>query len=48
LEGKQLAAIHVISEEDWRKANVTSGGGGASASTDQLRAFTGMRWGSMF
>ncbi len=47
LEAKQLAAIHVISEEDWRKANLTGGGGGASPRTDQLRALTAMRWGPM-
>ncbi len=48
LEAKRLASIHVISEEEWRKTNLTGGSGGAYPATEQLRRLTGVRWGSMF
>jgi hypothetical protein len=48
LETKQLGSIHVISEEEWRKTNLTGGGGIAPPSTEQLRRLAGVRWGSMF
>jgi hypothetical protein len=48
LEAKHLAAIHVVSEEDWKKTNLTGAGGGSAAGTEQLRTLTGLRLGSMF
>jgi len=44
LQAKQLEAIRVISEEDWRKEDTSAGGGAPGG----LRGFIGMRWGSAF
>jgi hypothetical protein len=45
LEAKQLGGVHVISEEDWRKLNLSSTGAGSPAVT---QALSGTRFGSMF
>ena len=45
LEAKKLAAIRVISEDDWRKAD-SSGGGGAPVG--QFNGFKQVRLGSLF
>ncbi len=46
LEAKQLPSIQVISEEEWRKSESSSGGGGPVA--QQLRGLTRLRWGPIF
>ncbi len=49
LEAKKLESIHVISEEEWRKANLTVGsGGGGSPGRRELHRLADVRFGSMF
>ncbi len=44
LEAKKLKAIHVISEEDWTKADTSTGG----TAPGQFRGLTHLRWGAAF
>ncbi|MGA2595952.1 MAG: hypothetical protein ABSH09_02960 [Bryobacteraceae bacterium] len=46
LEAKKLESIHVITEEDWRKADSSGGGGGGAPG--QFLGFGHLRWGSAF
>jgi len=46
LEARKLAAIQVITEEDWRKTGSSESGGGAAK--EPFRRFERMRWGSAF
>ncbi|MBV8898319.1 MAG: glycosyl hydrolase, partial [Acidobacteriaceae bacterium] len=47
LEEKQLGSIRIISEEDWRKANLSEGGGGGSSAMRQFAGFGRLSFGSM-